>query len=354
MDQKLRFDKFMEQALYHPQHGYYSSSIGKKIGRDGDFFTSVSVGDTFGVLLCHAIEQKWQNLCPENDLPLVIVEQGAHDAQLARDILEGFRSRNSPLYEKIEYRIIEPRETIRREITEIADCTGYSPKLYPVQSMADARAEAGIFLCNELLDAFPVRRFVHEKGRWLEQWVAFEDKFIFTNEEIPSDDEDFQRFLNLLGETTEFEDGYETEFCPNVKNWITDCSQLFEKAGSWLIIDYGFEAEDYFAKSRKTGTLQCYHQHRTHDDPLFRPGECDITAHVNFTDLTREAERAGLEAVTLTDQSKFLIEAGRDWLLSFEGQAPGPAEAAKLRQFQTLTHPSMMGRSFRVAEFRKG
>jgi len=39
----LRFDEFMDLALYHPQHGYYASSIGRKIGRDGDFYTSVAV-----------------------------------------------------------------------------------------------------------------------------------------------------------------------------------------------------------------------------------------------------------------------------------------------------------------------
>ena len=37
----------MEQALYHPAHGYYSSGR-CTIGRRGDYFTSVSVGPLFG------------------------------------------------------------------------------------------------------------------------------------------------------------------------------------------------------------------------------------------------------------------------------------------------------------------
>ena len=46
----------MEQALYHPIHGYYSSERAR-IGRAGDFFTNVSVGDLFGeILAAQAVE----------------------------------------------------------------------------------------------------------------------------------------------------------------------------------------------------------------------------------------------------------------------------------------------------------
>jgi SAM-dependent MidA family methyltransferase len=353
---KLRFDEFMQLALYHPQHGYYSSSLGKKIGRKGDFFTSVTVGDTFGLLLSHAIEEKWKILCPKNDHPLVIVEQGAHDGQLARDILAGFGSRKSSLLENLEYRIVEPRESIRLELSKMADHTGYSRRLYPVQSLIEARAEIGIFLCNELLDAFPVRRFTYQNGSWLDQCVLASpdgNSLTLGTMEIAEQDEDFARFEKLTGPDRVFKDGYTTEFCPSLKPWIQECSQVFEKSGFWWVIDYGLTADQYFAETRHTGTLQCYHQHRVHEDPLSFPGENDLTAHVNFTDLIIEAQNAGLEYGGLTDQSRFLTQAGKTWLLSLDGHIPGKKEAARLRQFQTLTHPAMMGRTFQVAEFRK-
>jgi len=352
----LRFDEFMQLALYHPQHGYYSSALGKKIGRQGDFFTSVAVGDTFGLLLSHAIEEKWKVLCPNHDRPLVIVEQGAHDGQLARDIIAGFGSRKSSLLENLEYRIVEPRESLRRELMEMANCTGYNRRLYPVQSLDDARAESGIFLCNELLDAFPVRRFVYQNRTWRDLCVIAEpesNSLSMASMEIPSDDGDFARFEKLVGPGRVFAEGYTTEFCPGLKNWVVDCSRVFEKSGCWLVIDYGFEADEYFADSRRTGTLQCYHQHRAHENPLSLVGETDLTAHVNFSDMINEAESAGLEFCELTDQSRFLTRAAKPWLLSLEGQAPNKENAARLRQFQTLTHPAMMGRTFKVAEFRK-
>ena len=50
LDSALPFDEFMELALYHPNYGYYTSAR-KRVGTDGDFITSVSVGQCFGKVL---------------------------------------------------------------------------------------------------------------------------------------------------------------------------------------------------------------------------------------------------------------------------------------------------------------
>ena len=75
----------MEQALYHPEHGYYSSGR-CAIGRRGDYFTSVSVGPLFGKLLAGQFAEIWRALGRPNDF--VIVEQGAHHGEFATDVLE--------------------------------------------------------------------------------------------------------------------------------------------------------------------------------------------------------------------------------------------------------------------------
>ena len=46
----LSFARFMELALYCPETGYYETEKGK-VGRGGDFITSVSTGNLFGQLL---------------------------------------------------------------------------------------------------------------------------------------------------------------------------------------------------------------------------------------------------------------------------------------------------------------
>jgi len=80
----VSFAWFMHQALYHPEHGYYSSGR-CAIGRKGDYFTNVSVGPLFGQLLGAQLAEIWERLGKIDNF--MIVEQGAHDGRFARDVL---------------------------------------------------------------------------------------------------------------------------------------------------------------------------------------------------------------------------------------------------------------------------
>src|SRR6059058_1881687 len=84
------FAWFMEQALYHPEHGYYSSDRAT-IGGGGDYFTNVSVGPLFGELLAGQFAEIWERLGKIDSF--LIVEQGAHHGQFACDVLESTQRR---------------------------------------------------------------------------------------------------------------------------------------------------------------------------------------------------------------------------------------------------------------------
>src|SRR5437762_8283397 len=99
------FAWFMQQALYHPEHGYYSSGR-CVIGRKGDYFTNVSVGPLFGQLLAAQFTEIWERLGRPDDF--AIVEQGAHDGQFARDVLESSQKRSPEFFEVVRYPIAEP------------------------------------------------------------------------------------------------------------------------------------------------------------------------------------------------------------------------------------------------------
>src|SRR5438270_7551356 len=83
-DGPVTFAWFMEQALYHPQHGYYSSGR-CAIGRRGDYFTNVSVGPVFGQLLARQFREMWETL--GGPAPFTIVEQAANNGDFAADVL---------------------------------------------------------------------------------------------------------------------------------------------------------------------------------------------------------------------------------------------------------------------------
>src|SRR5213592_3487634 len=99
------FAWFMQQALYHPEHGYYSSGR-CAIGRRGDYFTNVSVGPVFGRLLAAQFAEMWESMGRPDDF--VIVEQGAHHGDFARDVLGAVRERAPDFFSGLRYWIIEP------------------------------------------------------------------------------------------------------------------------------------------------------------------------------------------------------------------------------------------------------
>ena len=72
---------FTELALYHPLHGYYSTSR-QRSGAAGDFFTSVDVGPLFGEMLAVQIAEVWTRLKDRQTGHFDLVEAGAGNGRL--------------------------------------------------------------------------------------------------------------------------------------------------------------------------------------------------------------------------------------------------------------------------------
>jgi len=341
----------MELALYDPDHGYYARPDLAAPGRQGDFFTSVSVGGTFGFLLAHRLLRLWEEAL-DPDRPLRVVEQGGHDGRLALDIVEAIHEIAPDRCEAVDYVLLDPRPGMAARLAPLLPAA-IGTRLRVAGSFEEARAPQGVFLCNELLDAFPFHRLAFEEGRWMELQVGLDDDggLRWVGAPLTPALAPFAARLESL--PWGFSEGYATEVCPRLDGWIAEAASLFE-TGAWWIVDYGHEEESYYAPHRREGTWRAYRDHRVVEDPFSRPGETDLTAHVNFSHLRRAGEAAGLRWGGLCDQHHFLTEAARPWLLSLEGAPPAGGTAKRLRQFQTLTHPSMMGRQFQFATFTKG
>jgi SAM-dependent MidA family methyltransferase len=125
-----------------------------------------------------------------------------------------------------------------------------------------------------------------------------------------------------------------------------------------LIVDYGFPRDEYYRPERTEGTLSCYSRHRRSYNPLERPGEIDITAHVDFTSLAEAAEKVSLRAAGYVDQHHFMVGAAESRLLALEKaiQTGGLASAgaAFLGPYRTLMHPGNIGMAFKFLLLAKG
>jgi len=340
----IRFDRFMDLALNHPLYGYYSRELEKpRTGREGDFFTSVSVGPMFGRLLARQFFQMWQVL--GNPSPFWMIEQGAHDGQLACDILHWCRKETPEFFETIRYAVIEPSASMRDLQQKRIEEEGFSQQVAWFQKIDSLSAEQpmGVFFSNELVDALPVRVITRKKEEWRELRVALGKEDALGWVDCPINDQELADAIQSLPLSAI--EGYTTEINLSACNWMGQVGRAM-KRGYVLTIDYGFPASIYYADFRVGGTLTAYLEHRRSDEILVGPGSRDITAHVDFTALAKAGEKAGLTTLGFVDQQRFFMGVAHDELSEVEGPRVGLVE--NLRAWNTLTHPEYLGTRFQI------
>ena len=367
----IPFARFMELALYCPFYGYYEREK-DIIGRRGDYYTSVSVGSLFGELLAFQFGE-WLVESPVSRVAdaereagartkeMRIVEGGAHDGGLARDILTWMREHRPALFQGLEYWIVEPSEPRRawqqRALAQFAAKLHWVkqlPELLSVPASSGANrhllpAVRGIIFSNELLDAMPAHRLGWDakERMWYEWGVTLEGgRFVWAR--LPANTESSMgnwplgigsKLLEVLP------DGFTVEVSPPAEQWWREAASVLD-CGRLVTIDYGLTADEFLVPERMQGTARAYSHHQASRDVLADPGEQDITAHVNFSAIRATGESAGLRTDAFMTQAQFLTGiAARAWK---DGAAFGAWTPERTRQFQTLTHPEHLGQSFRV------
>ena len=315
----LSFRDFMEEALYHPEFGYYNSTR-NPIGRQGDFYTSSDLDPIFGKLLARKFAQMASALgvSPE---AFTIVELGAGRGLLARQILENHH---------FPYRILERSAAMRER--QRGNLQGFD-----VEWMEALPAGiTGCVFSNEFFDALPVRRVVCRNGALRE---------IHVTSEFSEVEGDLQEPLDIT-----LSEGQLADINTDARRWIKAIGASLDR-GYHLAIDYGYQDREFYARPR--GTLMCYWRHQAVEDPYLRIGEQDITAHVNFSDLIREGAAVGLTTEEFKTQMDFLVQLG----VLKELEALMPADTAEAIQrvmaVKKLVLPGGMGERFKVLVQRK-
>lgn len=330
---RLSFAEVMAEALYHPEHGYYGPAP-RRIGRGGDFFTAVSVGPLYGRLLADLARETHRLQGSPEDF--VIIEQAAHDGQLAEDIL---------LSCSFDYLIVEPNP--RYEAVQRQKLAAFSGRVRWVPSLSALPARPALFLCNELPDAMPVHLLRWSAGAWRQLCVEADPAGGFRFVETEMDDPRLAAEAARL--PTDLAEGHTVEIGLAALDWLAELAEAPFHGRIW-IADYGLDADERLAPERAAGTLRRYRGHQCDDRVLEALGDCDLTAHVDFGRLREQAAACGLVEKSYDLQGRRLGRLAMDWLRSLEGRPP---DAALLRQFHSLTHPAFLGRSFRVLELEK-
>jgi len=352
----LPFARFMKMALYHPEHGYYSRGLGGGGGRD--YLTSSSLHRLFGVLIARQAAEMWRLLgAPE---PFHFVEFGPGEGLFAADFLEGAAT-DPDFARTLRYRLIEPSAALRaRQRSRLSRWTHPGVAWWTQEEFENVAPFTGCLFANEVLDAFPVHRVVGTAEGAFEVHVAARCGGL---EEVLRPVVD-PAILGFMEEADiRLEEGQEVDLNLEAPRFLATALGRLDR-GYALIVDYGDEAAHLYHPARRTGTLRAFHHHRVHDQTLARPGEQDLTAHVDFTAVTRAARRAGARIVGKVTQGRFLMALGA--LESFEeaegaGAPPGPAGASvrveMMRQREAMKElilPGRMGDAFHVLIYGAG
>lgn len=315
---RITFAQYMDMVLYHPAHGYYATKT-EKIGVQGDFFTSPLLGADFGELLAKQFVQMWEIL--GKPAPFSLVEMGAGQGILAGDILKYLKLHYSDFFAVLDYTIVEKSSALRQEQQQRLQ--EFSLRWCNLEEIS-TNSITGCFFSNELVDALPVHQFTLQQGRLREIYITTKNltpqppslqgkggiEFIEVIEELSTPElVKYFDLVNIKLLSNAYPDGYRSEVNLAALDWLKMVGDKL-KRGYVLTIDYGYPASRYYSRTRSQGTLQCYYQHRHHDNPYINIGRQDITAHVDFTALERWGDRCGLHKVGFTQQGLFLMALG--------------------------------------------
>ena len=277
----MPFAAYMQLALYHPHHGYYTGGRART-GWKGHYVTSPEVDPAFGELWARAFEQVW--VAAGRPAQFDIIELGPGEGGFAHAALGAM---SGPFAKAVRYRLIERVAANQERQRHLLD---HFTKVSWHRSVVEVpQAEVGCFFANEVLDNLPVHLVEQKDGRLWEVCVEERDGAFVTTLRPPSNPE-LASFLHRCG--VDLPDGHRFEVALAAESLIAHAAGRLQR-GAWVFVDYGLPAAAI--AERPGGTVVCYSDSGTDDAVLDRVGEKDITVHANWTSVGLALKSQGHE-----------------------------------------------------------
>ena len=347
-DGPMSFHEWMRCALYDETDGYYMRSDHRRWGAGGDYRTSPETSELFAATFAGYFAALFEHMGrPER---WRVVECGPGDGSFAEGVLKALCAFFPAVFEATQYFVDEistaGTDNLRRRLEPFNDHITFG-------RLSSLEVIEGIVFSNELLDTFPVNRLTKRNGELLELYVAMGAAGQFEWVEGPVSD---PRLLEMYAENNvEIGEGHRIELSTEIDQWLKMVAQKL-RLGYLITVDYGAEATElYNNPERRQGTLRAYSRHKF-VDVLEKPGERDITSHVNWTRVKNVGTSLGLSTVLFERQDKFLLDAG---ILKELARRTGAekTEADKLRlstAAREMILPNSMASTFQVLVQKKG
>lgn len=358
-DGPMAVDVFMARCLTDPQDGYYTRQTA--LGANGDFITAPEISQIFGELIGIWALATWQALGAPAHLRLV--ELGPGRGTLMQDVLRVFRGararKTAPA--KLEVVLVELDGAMRaRQAATLRGTSGDASgdasddagvTLLWTDSLSKLRHDGTavtIVLANEFFDALPVAQYVMSERQWCQRVVALgrdgELAFAIGQPVAAAMPGMAAASAAGVGDGQVFESRHSVIVATSgpVRAFADIASQC---PAALLVIDYG----DTCASGVRTGeTLQAVAAHRF-ADVFEAPGMHDLSAHVDFSELTSALSDAGVATRPTLSQAEFLAALGLEARLAtlIAGKDAATANALQVDASRLVAEPGM-GDRFRV------
>ena len=333
----LSFEDFMRLALYEPELGYYES--GHVFGESGDFVTGADLGDWLAMGFADLMRWGWEALNKPSEW--VLLEQGGGSGRLLTQVIKHMAILDISMPQVIA---VERSAHMRQRQQDCYQQAGIDVEQHAELSDIDADKPI-LMMCNELPDAFPVQVFEWKGGKFYERGVSLSEQGLVW----ASSDKPMQHTPDIdVSITQTWPEGYISEYNPALSSWQYHISQLMGQ-GFVFCVDYGYSQREYYRANRIEGTLMGHKEHQVVEDVLQALGACDITAHIDFTNLAMIGQGVGLEPQSFITQGAWLGQSP-----SVQQAVMALAQEASVESMQALAHakrmmlPVGMGESFKL------
>ena len=288
----IPIDQFINIALYDKKFGYYMKK--NPLGKHGDYITAPLVSNLFGEMIAIWCVSFWEHLGKPKKI--LVAELGPGDGSLSRNLLDSFKNFKE-FYECLEINLLEKSSKLKK----IQKKKIKSKKVKWIKKITELKYGPVIFLGNEFFDSLPIKQIYKKKNSFFEKHVAWSKKdrkikFLFkkAKKKLIKDIKN----LNLVNKGNIIEYPVLT-----IKYLKIIAKKITKYNGALLTFDYGYTDE------KNKDTLQSVKEHK-YSKILSKPGDADITHHINYKLLSRELRKNNLEVKKIATQGEFLQKLG--------------------------------------------
>jgi SAM-dependent MidA family methyltransferase len=337
----VTFREFMELALYHPDHGYYTSETAR-YGRCGDFLTAPSASRWYGRVVAGLLAGVAIRLGP-----LTLVDVGSGDGSFVTRLVAAL----GPSAKQVLREVVSVESSAQMRLRQQTSFESLSVRARCAERMPDVsgRGFTVVIHASELYDALPVHRVVARDDRLFEQWVCSRgDEVRWLEKPAPST---LGEYFTQHG--VKLEQGQVAEVNFGARSLHAELLQNAGDSALALILDYGYPASRlYDPRGRRGGSIACYREHLLRRDPLECPGKQDITSHVNWDDLQAVGRGVGWRDAGLWSLAEFLIRSGIGSAMEKAGIGPeadlDASVVAERQEIKRLLDPDGMGSDLKM------